>query len=353
MILKRLKIKGFRNLKPHSLEMAEGLHLLFGENGAGKTNFLESMNILMGWGPFRGKSVGDVPCWHVKDEKTFVWGAFEGEESLEAAVGILKKTVFKVGGKISSASEMRNMVPSLSFLPEDMALVEGGPSRRRSFIDRLCAVLFPLYASTIYDYRRLLRQKKAALERRSNISLVNRVMAERAVWIWSCRTAALDLLRLGLNEAKELLPDEIDVSLVRGGTLGIDDPREDFWESIKAFKEKEELYRTSIVGPHRDEIKIASNGRGVEDFFSRGHRRRTALALMLAAGWAVERKLRKKPILLLDEVMAELDMEGREILVKMLESMKWQTFVTTAEDVTPFWPGEVWIVDKGKVSLMR
>ncbi|MBO8154230.1 MAG: DNA replication/repair protein RecF [Thermovirga sp.] len=348
-----MKIKGYRNLKPHSLEMAEGLHLLFGENGAGKTNFLESINILMGWGPFRSKGIGDIPCWNKEKEKAFVWGAFEGEESLEAAVGIFKRTVFKIGGKLSNASEIRMRVPSLSFLPGDMALVEGGPSRRRSFIDRLCAVLFPLYASTIYDYRKILKQKRAALEKRSNISLVNRAMAERAIWIWSCRIAALDLLKIGLAKTGELLPGQVELFLSRGGTLGLEDLREDFWESIKKFKDKEETYRMSIVGPHRDEIKIKSSGRGASEFFSRGHRRRTALALMLAAGWAVERKVRKKPILLLDEVMAELDMEGREILVKMVESTKWQTFVTTAEDFTPFWPGQVWNVEDGKISPMK
>lgn len=83
---------------------------------------------------------------------------------------------------------------------------------------------------------------------------------------------------------------------------------------------------------------------------SRGQRRRTAVALMLAAGWAVERKLRRKPLLILDEIAAELDDRGRNILIDALVESSWQVFAATAESSMNGWPGTVWQVRQGNIT---
>lgn len=323
--------------------------MLLGENGAGKTNSLETLHILTGWGPFRNTRVTDLSSWDGPLE-TFIGGGFEGEEMVDVAVGISRKTRLKLGGSTCRATDIRMKVPSLSFLPDDMSLVEGSPSVRRRFMDRICALLFPLYAPRLYEYRRAVRQRTAAIRRGRGVSAASRVMAPLASWIWGARSAAVDLLKLGMDACRVLLPAEVGVTLARGGSSGIEDGMEDFWKGLQRYRDRESAIGACLVGPHRDDLVVSSGSRPASETLSRGHRRRTAVALLVAAGWAVERKTRRKPLLLLDEVMAELDMDGREKMIEALLERGWQTFVTTAEDCTPQWPGRVWRVEAGRIG---
>jgi len=348
MICRYVQWKNFRNLKPRRLEWEEGLHLLIGENAAGKTNSLEALHLLTGWGPFGNTRVNDLPGWDGPRE-CFLGARFEGEETLDIGVGISGKTRLRLDGKACRATDIRMRVPSLSFLPGDMSLIEGSPSVRRRFLDRICALLFPLYATRLHEYRRAVRQRTAAIRSGRGISAASRAMAPLASWIWNSREAAVDLVKLGMEACRVLLPAELEIDHHRGGSSGIEDGLEDFWKGLQRYRERENRLGLCLVGPHRDDLVISRGGRPASEALSRGHRRRTAVALLIAAGWAVERKTRRKPLLLLDEVMAELDMEGREKMIEALVEREWQTFVTTAEDCTPTWPGFVWRVKDGIV----
>jgi DNA replication and repair protein RecF len=348
MICRHLQWKNFRNLKPQRLEWAKGLHLLIGENGAGKTNSLEALHLLTGWGAFGKTRINELPFWDGAEE-CFLGARFEGEETVEVGVGISRKTRIKLDGRTCRATDIRMKVPSLSFLPGDMSLIEGSPSVRRRFLDRICALLFPLYAPRLHEYRRAVRQRTAAIRSGRGISAASRAMAPLASWIWNARAAATDLVKLGMDACRVLLPAEVEIQLVRGGASGFEDGMEDFWKSLHRYMDRENRLGVCLVGPHRDDLLVSSGGRPASQTFSRGHRRRTAVALLVAAGWAVERKTRRKPILLLDEVMAELDMDGRERMIEALTAREWQAFVTTAEDCTPVWPGYVWKVENGRV----
>ncbi|MFP4482420.1 MAG: DNA replication/repair protein RecF [Thermovirgaceae bacterium] len=346
MICRYVQWRNFRNLKPQRLEWAKGLHLLVGENAAGKTNSLEALHILTGWGPFGNSRVNDLATW-AGPEECFLGACFEGEETVEVGVGISGRTRMKMDGRTCRATDMRMRVPSLSFLPEDMSLIEGSPSVRRRFLDRICALLFPLYAPRLHEYRRAVRQRTAAIRSGRGVSVASRAMAPLASWIWNSRAAAVDLVKLGMEACSVLVPGKVGIHLVRGGSSGIEDGMEDFWKGLHRLREKEDKIGVCLVGPHRDDLIISSGERQAAETFSRGHRRRAAVALLIAAGWAVERKTRRKPLLLLDEVMAELDTGGREKMIEALVEREWQTFVTTAEDCTPVWPGSVWRVKNG------
>ena len=104
-----------------------------------------------------------------------------------------------------------------------------------------------------------------------------------------------------------------------------------------------------LVGPHRDDLLILRGTREAAGSLSRGQKRRASVALMLAAGQAVEDRLKRKPLLLLDEVASELDEEGRSLVVESLQETGWQTFATAADQVVSAWPGKTWRVDTGEI----
>lgn len=349
MRLSMTQWEGFRNLKPRRLEWTEGLHLLMGSNGSGKTNILEALHVMTGWGSLKGEKIPDLRDWRGSARGTFLTGVFSGEEDIVVRAGIGARIVLKSGNSSIRASHLRPAVPSLIFLPGDLSLVEGSPSVRRRLLDRLCALLFPVYAQRLHEYARALRQRNASIRYGKNMSATARVMAPLAAWIWACRLAASDLVRSGLAETGGLLPGGVSVVLKRG-SLGLEDLHEDFWESLKKAEKEEKCTGACPVGPHRDDLEISFEERDAARCFSRGYRRRIAVSLLLASGRAVERKMRRKPVLLLDEVTAELDLEGRERLIESLVGTGWQVFATTAEECSPEWPGTVWRVGDGEVS---
>lgn len=323
--------------------------MLLGPNGSGKTNILEALHVLTGWGSLRGERTADLRSWSDPGRGTFLSADFDGEEALEVRAGIGARIVARKNGSPIGSSQLRPLVPSLIFLPNDLSLVEGSPATRRRLVDRLCALLFPVYALRLHEYGRALRQRNAALRQGRNLAATAKVMAPLATWIWACRLTATDLIRNGLEQGEGLLPRGVTVELKRGAK-GLEDLHRDFWESLEACQNQEKATGACPIGPQRDDLLIRFGEKDVARCFSRGYRRRVAIALLLSSGWAVQKKMRRKPILLLDEVMAELDLPGRERLIEVLLSTGWQVFAATAEACAPQWPGSVWSVEGGRVN---
>lgn len=342
--------RNFRNLKPQRLHWSMGLNLLIGENGSGKTNTLETLHLLTGWGPFRSLRKSSLINWDQPSGQALMKGYFAGEEHLEIYTSMGTSNLIRCDGKRSNFSSIRSRIPALAFLPGDLSLIDGSPSGRRRYLDRVCALIFPLYARRLSDCKRALRHRTVLLKQGRDVSSTSKVLAPLVSWIWSSRTTALDLVSAGLSSFPDLLPDRLEMRHIRGGSVGVEDALQDFWESVSERKADELKYRTPLVGPQRDDIIMISGQQNASEKFSRGHRRRASVALMLAAAWAVERRLRRKPILILDEIAAELDERGRDVMVRSLSECSWQVFAATAENNIRNWPGTVWEVRSGHVE---
>ncbi len=330
------------------MSLPPGMLLLAGANGAGKTNFLEIFHLLGGWGPLPGRKVGDVPSWGQED-RAFLSGRFQGEEDVECAASLGRTTLLALGKTRCRAPDLRVRVPSLLFLPEDLLLVEGSPSVRRRFIDRLTALLFPLYARRLHEYGRGLRHRAALLRQGRSPSVTGKVLAPLGAWIWSLRSHTVNLLVRHLESLETLLSGKLSLVLHRGGAGAGDDALEAFLDGLYRSEDEERRTGFPVVGPHRDDLLLDVDGVAAARKLSRGQRRRLAVALVVAAGYAVREHLRRTPVLLLDEVAAELDFQGRELLFSTLKATSWQVVATTAEHHFDDWPGDVVEVSGGKL----
>lgn len=347
MRCRALRLRNFKNISTGEILWDEGMNLLVGKNGAGKTNCLEALHLLLGWGPLGERK--DIASWGSAETKTYIVGDFFGEEEAFLALGIGGGTLVKYNGKRCSFPEIRSVAPSLAFLPSDMTLLDGTPAGRRSFLDRLCALLWPLYARRLVEFRRAVRHRTMLLRQGASLGALSKAMAPLASWLWGARASAVDALSEGLAPLSELLPSPIGLAHVRGGAGRAKDPLEDWWESLDARREKERLCCSPLVGPHRDDLAVRCGDRPAASCLSRGQKRRASAALMIAAGRCVERRLRRSPILLLDEIASELDAAGRRITVDALRATGWQVVATAAEEVVPDWPGLTLRVDGGAV----
>lgn len=350
----RVRFNNFRNIESREIKWSPGLNLLRGGNGAGKTNVLEGINIISGWGPLeRGTKSISLPTWNSGSNEVQLTGQLDSIAGDIIKLKISGRYMLRFDDKPINATELRWKIPVLTFLPNDMTIIEDSASYRRRLLDMILALIIPSYAVRLSDYRRGVRQKAALLRKGIQTITVDKALQPLAIWIWRMREEAVSLLSLCLTEIRDLLPAPIQLSLKRGGAGFAEIAEADYLESLSRNYQKEQVMRVPITGPHRDDLVVESGGLPAAVAMSRGYRRRTAIALMLAASDGIKKKLGKDPVLLLDEVTAELDADGRNFLFNALLERKTQVFAATAEPGLEDFPGVVYETRNGRVELLR
>lgn len=186
MVFKRVRFNNFKNIEPREMRWSPGLNLLTGKNGAGKTNILEGISIISGWGPFEsGAKRTQLAKWESGSTEVQFTCELSGGEIIK--VKSAKRMTLRVDEKAATASELRRLVPALAFLPDDMALIEGSSASRRHLLDMLLAIIVPSYALRLSEYRRGIRQKALFLKRGMPSMIVDRALLPLAAWIWKMR----------------------------------------------------------------------------------------------------------------------------------------------------------------------
>ena len=375
----------FRNLEPRRQQWHPGLNVFLGPNGSGKTNILEAVNVLSGWSvfPVSGNRISSMITWNSAEKRAFLSGQAlsehvslgdaSGGRELEIIAQIGERLSLRVSNERVTYSELRALLPSLSFLPGDVNILDGSPSIRRYFLDKICALCSPLYARRLSEYRQLVRHRSVLLrsmlsrsesEKTASLRATIIPIAQMGGWIRLVRKKAIDLLGERLSAEKSslennLLPFEVDAAMEpRGGYMGnmkedcgVEAYIEDLKLALDANSECERRAGLVLVGPHRDDLTFSCLGRPAALALSRGQKRRVVMAVILAAGRLVETKLRLKPILILDDVAAELDAEGKSLMGQALLETGWQVFTTGAGTENPFRTTDsaIWHICDGKI----
>ena len=228
---------------------------------------------------------------------------------------------------------MRGCLPILSFLYGQVSLIKGGASYRRQMLDRVGALVSPSYAMRLHEYRKAFRQKSVLLRKFCDTRIADRVVVKLGGWIWAAREEIIRMIKSCMEEFSDIQAQNMDMTFVRGGGGSCGDPYDDFRESLSIKKDREKHLRTVLVGPQRDDIKLTCEGRDASAVLSRGQCRRASFALTMASALVVERVLRRKPILVLDEITSELDETGTEIIFKSLAESGLQVFAAATSPV--------------------
>ena len=305
-------LRGFRNLGTvRRTDWGPGLNLILGPNGAGKTNLLESLNVLSGWGTFSGR-VSAAVAWDSPDGRALLAAWTSGERDVEVSALLSSRMTLKADGERISGSELRARLPSLSFLPTDIDLIDGPSSVRRRFLDRLCALC-------ILPFARL------------------------GGWILESRRRVLDRMLEGLETEPSFFPLSLPFPFVLRAEPEIAGSGSDFLlGALEATTEREARACRPLAGPHRDDLVVSCLGRPASAALSRGQKRRLVVSLILMAGRFVGTYLRAQPVLLLDDLGAELDAAGRREAGSALLGTGWQVFVTGTENPFPEVPAQIY-----------
>ncbi len=352
MYLKKLHLRSFRNYVDRQVEFTARKTILVGNNAQGKSNLLEAVELLASLKSHRTS----------RDRELVLDTATAGQ--IEAVVERTHSTnelsiIVRKQGRRTVAVNRENLRRQLDFLGVlnavqfsslDLDLVRGAPDTRRSWLDGLLIQLEPVYSSILQQYNQVLRQRNALLKKiraiRQDESLGSVDSFEPQLRLWDEQLAAAGsrVARRRARVVARLAPiaqswhkrisgetEQLEVNYLPNVEWTEDDPgkvQQAFLARIEERRMAEQYQGKTVVGTHRDEIEFTINQTPARYYGSQGQQRTLVLALKLAELKLIEEVIGEPPLLLLDDVLAELDPNRQKQLLEVIGD-RFQTIITT------------------------
>jgi DNA replication and repair protein RecF len=367
--LKSVRIRHFRNLAAQELEVPPEGVAIIGENAQGKTNFLEAVYYLETFRSFRGAHDEEVLAFGADVFR--VSGTLEGEGgSTEVAAAFQragKRKKVTVGGAESDRlGDSVGRVAAVVFSPSDVSIVSDGPSERRRFLDILLSLNEPGYLTALQRFRHALAQRNACLKdgrSRAEVEAWNNaliagaaeVMIGRQRWTADWQDAFSRCHEAVTAGQRARLDYEPSVDL--GDARSMDDVGAAYAEGLAQSASRERRMGVTVVGPHRDELQVRiADGDGWLDlrrFGSGGQRRTAAFALRIVEAQTIRAARGREPLVLLDDLFAELDAARSERVLDFIEQQEAGQVILTApkESDVRFRKGSLprWCIKDGRL----
>jgi DNA replication and repair protein RecF len=341
VFLKSIEVESFRNLKG-KIDFSPGINILYGDNGQGKTNWLESIQLLAHAKSFRTHHLHEAVTFG--EATSSLAGVVHRGDAIDRQLRIsIQRNTRQtfINGKREPVARYLAQLHAVWFTADELEVVRGGPEARRNFLDRGVTSLHPPYAQTITDYSKVIKQKKRLLQQaldgqirleelRELIAPWNSQLISLAAQIHRARTRYLALLTEAMEQ--NLFGDTLSIryvsSLESKGDLA--NYAQLIGDRLRLRVEAEMFAGACLIGPHRDDFEVRFRDRNLRNFGSSGQQRSALITLDLAAISVYYSKHQEYPIFLIDDVDAELDGTRIERLLEHLDG-RAQTFVTTSK----------------------
>lgn len=335
MKINSLSLRNFRNYESLDISFNPSRNIIVGENAQGKTNLVESVYMCSFARSFRTSNSTDLVMFG--KDMCLISAEIESS-SFDRKIGISvtrqgKKMIKKDGKPVSRTAELLNNLVVVIFSPEDLRIIKDSPDKRRNFINKEISQLRPRYFECLKNYNDALKQKNALLK--------NDVIMDEMLDIYDSQLAynGYELVKYRRNFVDKLsaCSSELQSRISQGReTLEITysescraDSAEQMMAEFAASREKDRMYRSASIGPHRDDLEFFINGKDARKFGSQGQQRTIALCMKLAEVRIARDVLMENPVLILDDVLSELDIERQKFLLKEIDDV--QLFITSTE----------------------
>jgi len=358
MHLAQLRLRDFRNYARLDLSFAPGFHLFLGDNAQGKTNILEAVYLVATLRSFRG--VGGAQMVRHGQKGYFIGSQVTGQGQHETKMywSLRERTLSLDGGPVRKLMDYLGVLRTVVFCTEDLLLIKGPGRARRRFLDLLLSQTHPSYLPLLQRYTQALRSRNALLKQpvldpatldsfsAELISAGEQLIRFRRELLPVFSPLARQAYRQISNDAEELRLEYLPAVKI------------DFGVELAQSRARERSYRSTMIGPHRDELELLLNERPASQFGSEGQKRSLAIALKMAQAEYLSGLHGSPPVLLIDDIMGELDLKRRTGLIPLLQRSHQslgQVFMTTTEEN---WPQELgrdvrrWRVQKGSVEVL-
>ena len=332
MIVKKLELENFRNYKELDLELDPGKNILYGNNAQGKTNILEAIYICSTTKSHRSNK--DIELIKFNERESHI-KIFLDKKDKEYRIDVhLRKNKTKgiaVNGiPIKRASELFGIFNVIFFAPEDLNIIKNGPSERRRFMDLELCQLDKIYVHNLINYNKVLNQRNRVLK---DISFNPKLEETLDVWDEQLVLYGKEIIKKREEFIKEISkiikPIHEDLTN-KEETIKIDYHKnteaKNFEKNLKRNRSNDLKYKSTSVGPHRDDILFFNKDINIRTYGSQGQKRTIALSLKLAEIELVKKVINDTPVLLLDDVLSELDSDRQNHLLDRLNDI--QTIIT-------------------------
>jgi DNA replication and repair protein RecF len=343
MLLESLEVHNFRNLSGR-VSWGDGLNIIYGDNGQGKTNWLEAIYLLATTKSFRTQRLQEAIRFN--EDLAVVRGRVRQSEEVEREMQVTLQGSTKsisVNGKRETVARYLGQLAAVAFTADELEIVRGMPEARRRFLDRGVVSLHHAYVQTLADYNRVIKQKNRLLQDASELEMSieqaseiiapwNEQLVKLSAEIHRARTDYVERLN-DVLERRLFEREDITIRYVSSleGKGDLSDYAALVAERLRLRLQAEIAAGYSLIGPHRDDLEILFDGREMRTFGSSGQQRSALIILDLAAISVYHSWHHEYPLFLIDDVDAELDRKRISYLLEYLEG-RTQTFITTSKE---------------------
>lgn len=340
MKIQNISTYNFRNLSNQNTELYSGVNFIIGKNGQGKTNFIEAVSILSRGKSFRSNKVRELINNSQKEGSVFAGVSDKGFGfNLGIALKSKEKEYYFNNDKLSSLKEFIGRFLCITFSPDDLSLIKGGPLERRNFIDKHILDVKPSYIEAIFSYQRALKNKSSLIKHNHSVKAEqlepwNLILAESGLKIMRERLNMLQLLQPGILEYYRIFAGTGSEVKINIKNSNLDYKNINFDSLVQAYREnadKEILNKSCLTGVHKDEIEINLDGKNSRFFASQGESRSLVLAMKISVLDQIENSRKIIPVLILDDVDSELDISRRQALADIIFSKERQIIISGTE----------------------
>ena len=332
MYVKSLDLLDFRNYEKASLSFSPGINIFYGANAQGKTNILEAVYMAGTSRSHRGAR--DKDMIRIGAEESHIRMHVDKKGNDYRIDMHLKKSRAKgiaVGGvPIRRAADLFGIVNMIFFSPEDLNIIKNGPAERRRFIDIVLSGIDSIYLNVLMQYSRCLTQRNKLLH---DLYADPSLIRELSVWDDMLVSFGAKIIKKRAEFISELAgivaenhrsltggAEEINVSYEPNTAADI------FYDALSSARDVDRKMKTTTKGPHRDDISLKIGDMDIRTFGSQGQQRTAALSLKLSEITVMEKKIKDRPVLLLDDVLSELDRDRQNFLLSSIKDI--QTMIT-------------------------
>lgn len=338
MIIESIELKNYRNYDKLHMDFSHGTNILYGDNAQGKTNILEAIYVCATTKSHRGSKDKEIIQFD-RDESHIKLNVRKRDVPYRIDMHLKKnraKGVAVNGVPIKKASELFGIVNVVFFSPEDLNLIKNGPAERRRFIDLELCQLNRLYVHSLVQYNKIVTQRNKLLK-----DIMFRPDYEETLDIWDmqlvqygrevirCRDAFVSQLNDLVGPIHRQLSGEkesLHISYEPNVTVDM------FEDTLRKSRPSDLKQRTTLTGPHRDDLSFIINDIDIRRYGSQGQQRTAALSLKLAEIELVKKTVNDYPILLLDDVLSELDGSRQNHLLSGINHIQTMITCTGLED---------------------
>jgi DNA replication and repair protein RecF len=371
--LEQLHLQNFRNYQDQFVLFGAPKTILVGANAQGKSNLLEAVELLSTLRSHRtsrdrdlildGSTTGQITAQLQRDS-----GSIDLRLTLQT-VG--RRTAMVHSEAVKRQLDFLGYINAVQFSCLDLDLVRGGPGERRSWLDGVLIQLEPIYAHLLQQYQQVLKQRNAFLKKQRNLENPKLDPAQLVIWNQQLAVLGARVIQRRHRMLHRLEPlaqfwhqsissktENLSLEYQPNVRHDLSQPEQLFPEFLAQLEAKaiaEYHQASSLVGPHRDEVNLTINQTPARQYGSQGQQRTLVLALKLAELQLIEEVIGEPPLLLLDDVLAELDLNRQNQLLETIQD-RFQTLITTthlgAFDAKWLRSAEVFTVESGFLSAV-